>query len=570
MAGRIQRSFIDDLLARTDIVDIVDARVPLKKKGANYSACCPFHDEKTPSFTVSMDKQFYHCFGCGAHGSAIGFLMDYDHLDFVEAIEELALRAGVDVLRENDGIAPQPKRDLAPLIAVNEQASQYYQSQLRQHPEASQVVAYLKNRGVTGDVAKTFQLGFAPPGWSSILTELGDNETGQHLLHELGLIVTNENNKTYDRFRERLIFPIRNRRGQVIGFGGRVLDDSMPKYLNSPETPLFHKGKEVYGLYEVLQASSKNHRIILVEGYMDVIALHQYGITNAVAGLGTAITQEHIELLFRSTAELVICLDGDTAGQKAAWRTVVNALPALRSGRQLKVLIIPQGEDPDSLIRVEGVAAFEQRVEAAAPLSEYFFESLIKEHPLEYIEGRSALLEKAMPLLNTMPAGAFSDMMKKQLARLTDTKTAEPSAIPASQQHSRSGKSKPSTIRHVITLLLRNPELANDMNVAPSFLAANIPGMPVLREVLAEIESLPGLSSAMLLERFRSSEHERTINALFSEEELIANENTTLDFEQAVKRLQEQVSNQRLVELLHQSKLGPLTPEEKQELRELV
>jgi DNA primase len=454
-------------------------------------------------------------------------------------------------------------------LDLNQQASLYYQSQLRQHPEATQLVAYLKKRGVTGEIAKKFQLGFAPPGWSSILTELGGSNGSQHLLHELGLVVTNENNKTYDRFRERLVFPIRNKRGQVVGFGGRVLDDSMPKYLNSPETPLFHKGREVYGLYEVLQAPGKNQRIILVEGYMDVIALHQYGVTNAVAGLGTAITQEHIELLFRSTAELVICLDGDTAGQKAAWRAVINALPALRSGRQLKILIIPEGEDPDSLIREEGVEKFEQRVEAATPLSEYFFESLIKEHPLEYIEGRSALLEKAKPLLDTMPAGAFSEMMKKQLARLTDTKATPPRPT-AANKNNTGGKKKPSTIRHVITLLLRNPELAGEIKATSSYLTTDIPGMSVLRSVLAELSASPNLSSAMLLERFRGAEHEKTINALFSEEVLFKDENELSDFQQAIERLQQQVNNQRLDELLHKSKIMPLTQEEKQELRQLV
>lgn len=571
MAGRIQRNFIDDLLARTDIVDIVDARVPLKKKGANYSACCPFHDEKTPSFTVSMDKQFYHCFGCGAHGSAIGFLMDYDHLDFIEAIEELALRAGVDVLREDDGIAPQPKRDLKPLLDLNEEVSLFYQSQLRQHTEAAQLVAYLKKRGVTGEVAKKFQLGFAPPGWGSVLTALGSSDDSRRLLNELGLIVTNENNKTYDRFRERLVFPIRNKRGQVVGFGGRVLDDSMPKYLNSPETPLFHKGREVYGLYEVLQSSGKNQRIILVEGYMDVIALHQYGVTNVVAALGTAITQDHIELLFRSTSELVICLDGDSAGQKAAWRSVVNALPVLRGARQLKILTVPEGEDPDSLIRSEGLEAFQQRILAATPLSEYFFETLKVEHPLDYIEGRSAFLEKARPLLDTMPAGAFSSMMKKQLGRLTDTKIAASSSTPlVSRVASGDGKKRPSTIRHVITLLLRNPEFAFRVELSSTFLTSDIPGIAVLNAVLAEITGSSDLSSAMLLERFRGAQYESTINALFSEEVLVANENTVREFDQAVGRLQVQANKNRYNELLNKSGTTQLTPAEKQELRELI
>ena len=318
MSGRISQHFIDDLLARTDVVDVIDSLVPLKKKGANYSACCPFHNEKTPSFTVSQDKQFYHCFGCGVSGSAIGFLMDYSHLDFVEAVEELASRAGVEVVREQGIVNDKPKRDLSPLLQLNEDASQFYQQQLRSHKTSQRASEYLKGRGLSGETAKTFQLGYAPTGWDNLMLALGKTEGSLADLRELGLIVSNDNKKTYDRFRERIMFPIRNKRGQTIGFGGRVMDDAEPKYLNSPETPLFHKGREVYGLFEALKASSKLQRLLLVEGYLDVISLYQQGITNSVAALGTAITREHIDLLFRSVSELVICMDGDSAGQKAS------------------------------------------------------------------------------------------------------------------------------------------------------------------------------------------------------------------------------------------------------------
>ena len=571
MAGRIQRNFIDDLLARTDIVDVIDARVPLKKKGANYSACCTFHDEKTPSFTVSLDKQFYHCFGCGAHGSVIGFLMDYDHLDFVEAVEELALRAGVEVLREGGNVVAEPKRNLQPLIDVNEKANLFYQAQLRQHPEAKKLVSYLKDRGVSGEVAKTFQLGFAPPGWNNLFDHLTQAGESKALLTELGLVVSNDSNKTYDRFRDRLQFPIRNKRGQVIGFGGRVLDDGMPKYLNSPETPLFHKGREVYGLYEALQASNKNKRLVLVEGYMDVIALYQFGITNSVAGLGTAITAEHIDLLFRSASELVLCLDGDSAGQKAAWRSVVNALPVLRSGRQLKILALPVGEDPDSLIRKEGVDSFEKRLDEATPLSEYFFEALAQESPLTTIEGRSAFLEKAKPLLKTLPDSIFSEMMNKKLADLTNMKHVSSHQGGRRQAMPQStGKKRPSTIRHMITLLLRNPSLATDCPIEASILELGVPGMPVLVEILAVLKESPELSSAMLLERFRGEQHGATINALFAEETLISNEGALVEYQGGLEQLKRQIKERQLSELLEKSKFNDLSKEEKADLRILM
>jgi len=571
MAGRIQRNFIDDLLARTDIVDVIDARVPLKKKGANYSACCPFHDEKTPSFTVSLDKQFYHCFGCGAHGSVIGFLMDYDHLDFVEAVEELALRAGVEVLREGGNVVAEPKRNLQPLIDVNEKANLFYQAQLRQHPEAKKLVSYLKDRGVSGEVAKTFQLGFAPPGWNNLFDHLTQAGESKALLTELGLVVSNDSNKTYDRFRDRLQFPIRNKRGQVIGFGGRVLDDGMPKYLNSPETPLFHKGREVYGLYEALQASNKNKRLVLVEGYMDVIALYQFGITNSVAGLGTAITAEHIDLLFRSASELVLCLDGDSAGQKAAWRSVVNALPVLRSGRQLKILALPVGEDPDSLIRKEGVDSFEKRLDEATPLSEYFFEALAQESPLTTIEGRSAFLEKAKPLLKTLPDSIFSEMMNKKLADLTNMKHVSSHQGGRRQAKPQStGKKRPSTIRNMITLLLRNPSLATDCPIEASVLELGIPGMPVLVEILAVLKESPELSSAMLLERFRGEQHGAAINALFAEETLISNEGALVEYQGGLEQLKRQIKERQLSELLEKSKFNDLSKEEKADLRILM
>lgn len=573
MAGRIPQHFIDDLLARTDIVDVIDSLLPLKKKGANYSACCPFHNEKTPSFTVSQDKQFYHCFGCGVSGSAIGFLMDYSHFSFVEAIEELASRAGVEVVHEQGFEPDKPKRDLTPLAQMNEKVGDFYQRQLRQHGASKIATHYLKNRGLTGEVAKTFQLGFAPPGWDNLLSSLGQNDESLNQLRELGLVVTNENNKTYDRFRERIIFPIRNKRGQTIGFGGRVLDSGEPKYLNSPETPLYHKGREVYGLYEALKSSSKIQRIVVVEGYLDVISLYQQGITNTVAALGTAITREHVDLLFRSVSELVICMDGDSAGQKAAWRAVTNALPALRSGRQIKVLLLDEGEDPDSLIREKGSAHFEQLIEHAIPLSSYFFDYLAKLHPLTTIEGRASFMEQAKPLLDTLPAGAFAELMKKQLARLTKMEkvSAGSSFRPqfgAQKAVRKTGAAPLSAMRHLITLILHEPTLALKINAEEGWLQLNVPGMSVLNEIISLLNGQKDISPAMLLERFRGGEYEKTIRTLFAEERLIAGDLAEYEFLGAIERLKEQAKNSRYETLLAKSQ--NLTDEERNELRELM
>jgi len=574
MAGRIPQYFIDDLLARTDIVDVIDSLVPLKKKGANYSACCPFHDEKTPSFTVSQDKQFYHCFGCGVSGSAIGFLMDYSHYSFVEAIEELASRAGVEVVHEQGFEPDKPKRDLTPLRQMNAKVGDFYQQQLRQHRLADVAKNYLKNRGLTGEVAKVFQLGFAPAGWDNLLSALGQDEKSLHELRELGLITSNENNKTYDRFRERIIFPIRNKRGQTIGFGGRVLDNGEPKYLNSPETPLYHKGREVYGLYEALKSSSKIQRIIVVEGYLDVISLYQQGVMNVVAALGTAVTREHVDLLFRSVSELVICMDGDSAGQKAAWRAVTNALPALRKGRQIKVLSLNAGEDPDSLIREKGSAHFEQLVEEAEPLSSYFFDYLSKQHPLTTLEGRASFLEEAKPLLDTLPAGTFSELMKKQLARATNTQNDAARAsvskprFGSRQTGRKTGAAPLSAMRHLIKLILHEPSLALQLDPDEAWLQFKVPGMNVLNEIIEAVNSQQDMSPAILLERFRGGPSEKIINALFAEERLIVGELAKQEFLGAIERLKEQAKSARYHELA--GKAQNLTDEEKKEFTELM
>lgn len=407
MAGLIPQSFIDDLLNRTDIVEVVSSRIQLKKTGKNYSACCPFHKEKTPSFTVSPDKQFYYCFGCGAGGNALGFVMDHDQLEFPQAVEELAKRAGMDVPREERGgrgHTPRQPTD-SPLYPLLSAAAEFYKQALKSHPARKAAVNYLKGRGLTGEIARDFGLGFAPPGWDNLLKHLGGDNLQLKAMLDAGLLVENsDTGKRYDRFRDRVMFPIRDSRGRIIAFGGRVLGDDKPKYLNSPETPVFHKGQELYGLYEARQKNRDLDEIMVVEGYMDVIALAQQGIRNAVATLGTATSEEHIKRLFRLVPSILFCFDGDQAGRKAAWRALESVLPNLQDGKRVRFLFLPEGEDPDSLVRAEGEDAFRARItQQAQLLAEYFFQQLMLEADPATLEGKAHLATLAAPLLEKIP-----------------------------------------------------------------------------------------------------------------------------------------------------------------------
>ena len=416
----IPQPFIEDLLDRTDIVEVIDSRVKLKKAGKNYLACCPFHKEKTPSFSVSPDKQFYYCFGCGASGTAITFLLQYEHLNFVDAVESLARVAGLKVPRAAPEAAQRPHRTLYEML---ERAASYYQQQLREHPNRDQAVQYLKQRGLTGAICKSFGNGFAPPGWDNLQVKLGLSEADHKLLENAGLVVVNEENRTrYDRFRNRIMFPILDSRGRTIGFGGRVLaaDDKGPKYLNSPETEVIHKGRELYGLVYARQQRGAIERLLVVEGYMDVIALAQFGIHNAVATLGTACGEEHLKLAFRHTSEVVFCFDGDAAGRKAARRALESALPAMTAGRQVKFLFLPDGQDPDTLVRQIGLERFQAQVaQAAIPLEEFFFEAVAEGLDQRTMEGRATMSKRAAPLLQRLPSGVFRQLMFDYLARRT-------------------------------------------------------------------------------------------------------------------------------------------------------
>ncbi|SEG57000.1 DNA primase [Marinobacterium lutimaris] len=421
MAGRIPQYFIDDLLARVNIVDVVDSRIKLKRAGKNYSALCPFHKEKSPSFSVSPDKQFYYCFGCGAGGNALGFVMEHDRLSFPEAVEELARLAGMEVPRENDRPADIAReKQIKSQFSVLEQANSFYQQQLRTSELREKAVSYLKNRGLTGQIAARFQIGYAPPGWDNLFSHLSSLENAQSQLERAGLLIHNEERgRYYDRFRDRIMFPIRDARGRTIGFGGRVLGDDKPKYLNSPETDTFHKGRELYGLYEARQMTRDLNQLLIVEGYMDVVSLSQHGITWSVATLGTATTEHHLERLFKIVPEVIFCFDGDNAGRKAAKRALDTTLPVIKDGQQARFLFLPDGEDPDTLVRQEGEAAFTQRVSEALPLSEFFFKALAEDADLSSMDGRARFSNQALPLIQSMQPSLLQQMMMDRICEIT-------------------------------------------------------------------------------------------------------------------------------------------------------
>lgn len=430
MAGLIPQAFIDDLLSRVDIVDVIDKRIKLRKTGKNYSALCPFHTEKSPSFSVEPEKQFYYCFGCGAGGNALGFVMDYERMDFPLAVETLAGDYGIEVPREESGKQDNTRSESKLILEVLEQSSQFYQQQLRAHPQKSRPVNYLKNRGLTGVIAKHFGIGFAPPGWDNLLNAVGTDDAQIELLVKAGLVIKREqdaasgnaaerkNDGQYDRFRDRIIFPIRDSRGRVLGFGGRVLSDEKPKYLNSPETPVYHKANELYGLFEARRSTPKQSRFMIVEGYMDVVALAQNGIDCAVATLGTATNATHLTRLFKIVSEVIYCFDGDQAGRTAAWRGMQATLPILEDGRQVRFLFLPEGEDPDTLVRKIGKDRFTQLMDDATPLADFFFAHLCEDLNPDSIEGKAKLSSLALPLLKQLPKGIYRQLMIDQLARM--------------------------------------------------------------------------------------------------------------------------------------------------------
>ncbi|MDE3142410.1 MAG: DNA primase [Pseudomonadota bacterium] len=582
---RIPDRFIDELLARVDIVEVVERRVPLKKAGREWTACCPFHNERSPSFFVSPQKQFFHCFGCGAHGSAIKFLMDYERMEFPDAVEELARTAGMEVPYEGGG--ERARDDFSELYAVLEEAARWFQRELTQSPQAQD---YCARRGLDADTLQRFRIGWAPSGWDKLQRALGTTPARLQLLEQAGLLAGNEQGRRYDRFRERLMIPILDRRGRVIAFGGRIVAGAQParadqaadvparaaaagdgpKYLNSPETALFHKGRELFALWQVRQAAGTPPRVVVVEGYLDAIALHQHGLPQAVATLGTATTPEHTEMLFRATPDVVFCFDGDRAGRGAAWRALEATLPRLRDGRQAYFLFLPEGEDPDSLVRKEGGAAFAQRLAAATPLSEYFFEHLAEDVNVATLDGRARLAERARPLLARLPDGAFRDLMQQALQARTGV-SAPPAAAPTTPARAparRASAVRRSLVREAIAVLLAEPALAAEVAPPWTFAASSQPGVALLIELLELVRARPGISVAALLEHFAGRSEADALHKLALVEFPEAHDLRS-EFLGALAQLTRQAHAERLDQLTRKLQQQGLSAPEKAEYQAL-
>ena len=579
MGGLIPRSFINDILAKADIVDVVNSRVKLKKAGTNnYQACCPFHHEKTPSFTVSKSKQFYHCFGCGAHGNAIGFLMEYDKLEFLEAVEELANFLGLDVPREQSGgrnektqVSFQTKRDLYQLMA---EIAHFYQQQLPNHIPAQ---AYLQKRGLSQEVIERFAIGFVPDSFDSVLRKFGRNREEQTRLFDLGMLSGNQNGRVYDRFRNRIMFPIRDRRGRTIAFGGRVLGDEKPKYLNSPETVAYHKGNELYGLFEALQINDSPEMLLVVEGYMDVVALAQFGVNYAVASLGTATTSEQIQQIFRVTEQAVCCYDGDRAGRDAAWRALENALPYLEDGRQLKFIFLPDGEDPDTFIRQHGKEGFENYIRNALSLSDFLFANLLQQVDLSTKEGKSKLAALAVPLIKRIPGEMLRLYLRNILAQklgIIDQTQLE-SLIPHLLEKEQSAvektvKIKRTPMRLLIALLLQNPSLAQLGYDLSSLKELNEAGFDLFEKLTALCRENLGITMGQILEYWRDSEHSKALEILSVWDHLIEEDKVEDTFRETLAYLYIQFMDQRIEQLIAKDRMSGLELSEKQELAQLL
>ncbi len=587
MAGSIPREFIDNILASTDIIEVIDSRVPLKRSGSNFMACCPFHGEKTPSFSVSQVKQFYHCFGCGVSGDAIQFLMEYEHTDFVEAIEELAQMSGLQVPKvaySNNTPKQAPEQ-----FELLDQVAHYYQYQLNHHKQAKQVQQYIQERGLSTDIIKTFSLGFAPPGWDNVLNMMGAGEQEKiQALLTIGMLIKrddtslNDQRAYYDRFRTRLMFPIRDKRGRTIGFGGRILGDDKPKYLNSPETPLFHKGQELYGLYELKQAVRKIEKILVVEGYMDVVSLAQFGVHYSVATLGTATTPEHLQTLFRLCDDVFFCFDGDKAGREAAWKAMNNSLPIIRQGKYAHFMFLPDGDDPDTLIRAKGKSGFEAEIDKSMTFSEFFFDQLVKQVNLNTREGRDKLNYLSKPYLKEIKDNTFKDLMKTRLEELAELSQGEQQRLNFelniknidhnSQKNSfNQPRQAPSIVKKVMSYLLQYPQLAESAGDPGRFLLLEIEGISLFVQLLDLIQNDPHLTTARILAHWQESIHHEYLTQLAIEPLLIVDEEAiSNEFNAFLLRFAWQYQQQRISQLERKEKNQGLGTLEKKEYCQLV
>ncbi len=593
----IPRSFIDELIARANIVEVIGSRIGLKKAGREYKACCPFHTEKTPSFWVSPEKQFYHCFGCGAHGTALSFLMEHDRLPFPEAVEELASSLGLTVPREQ-GAAPA-RRNSETLYDLMGRVAEFYSRALRADPRAR---GYLERRGLSAEVIDRFAIGYAPNSWNEILRSFGGTDEGRRRLAELGLVVEREapspgqGERTYDRFRDRIMFPIRDARGRVIAFGGRVIDQGEPKYLNSPETPLFHKGRELYGLYEARQSRATLTRLLIVEGYVDVVRLHQFSVPYAVATLGTATTPEHLKRIFQLVSEVVFAFDGDRAGRAAAWRALQNSLPEAVEGREFRFLFLPEGEDPDTLIAREGRDAFETRLaKQTLLLSEYVVRELGERITSRGADGRARVAQAARPLLEQIPEGIYrrlfaerlgqafgfqqtpagmAELLGVSIARLREGRP--PSSSPDGAGRASAGPTaigRGSLVRQAIRLLLHFPETAARVSAERLAGLAEVdePGAQLLQTLLTELRAAPVRSTGQVLERWRDKPDGAHLARLAAAETLVPGPAAAeRELAQALERLLDQSGRRKLDRLLEKDRSEGLSNDEKLEIQRLT
>jgi DNA primase len=581
MAGLSPQDFIDDLVARADVVEVIGRRVQLKKAGREFKACCPFHDEKSPSFTVSPNKGFYHCFGCGAHGTAVGFLMDFDHMTFVEAIESLANSMGVEVPRSE---SDKPARRYDELFSLMSQVEKLWQQGLRDHQPA---VDYVKKRNIDGATAQRFGIGFAADAWSTVLDKFGKSDEAIDRLLATGLVIRKDNGRHYDRFRDRVMFPIRDARGRCIGFGGRTMGDGEPKYLNSPETVLFHKGRELYGLWEARQALRHIDRLVVVEGYMDVVALARHGIDFSVATLGTATTDEHMNRLFRLTENVAFCFDGDRAGKKAAWRALEIALPHIREGRQIQFVFLPDGDDPDTFVNRDGADAFINALDNGLALSEYLIGELASQVDLDTVDGRARLAELAKPLIAKISAGVYRDLLTGSLAdrvglsveklerSLGDTPAHSSSAAERTpstllgRSTRRIANGKPSVVRRAITLLLNHPEAAANLDIE-KLAGVGRPGIDLLQQLIETVQLEPNITTAGLLERWRHDDAGRHLGKLAAVE-IPASEDfdPAAELHECLDQLAVAGRRERVNLLIEKQRLSTLNEEERAELKNL-
>lgn len=567
MSGLIPQLFLDELISRTDLVELIDSYVPLKKRGVSYIACCPFHNEKTPSFNVIAKKQFYHCFGCGVSGNAISFIMSYLNQGFTDAVETLASRLGLTVPREGNSEKNQKTLSLYQLLA---QVSQFYQNTLKANGQVA--IEYLRGRGLSGEVAKLYQLGYAPPGWQTLEMKFRKN---RNELISTGMLIQKEDKKTYDRYRHRIMFPIHDRHGRIIGFGGRAIDSQQkPKYLNSPETTIFQKSRELYGLHQVLQQQKQINNIIIVEGYMDVIALAQHGIMNVVAALGTATSTYHIQLLSKHTKQLIFCFDGDDAGRQAAWRALENCLPELNAGLDASFIFLPEGQDPDSLVREEGAEKFKHRLANALPLHRFFLDSFSGNIDSSTVAGKSQLLNAVKPYLLKMQEGPYKQLLVNELARMTHLESYRIIGLieDKSKEKTKSASKKISNspIRLAIALLIQNPEIYRACKTEINYELLDGDGQEILRKLLLQVQNSPTANTATLIEAWRNTPYFEPLSKLAGWDHQEPEAELSKKFTDIILFLQKQNLENKIKQYLAKSRNQGLTVYEQQMLQEMM